>query len=51
MALAAAREDGFDEWLGSALSGRRIGGRAALKGMLRRGVAELGGLHAKFGVK
>lgn len=51
MALAAAREDGFDEWLGSALSWRRIDTRAAFKDMLRRGIAELGGLHAKLGVK
>jgi hypothetical protein len=51
MAVTAAREEGFDEWLGSALSWRRIDRRAALKDMLRRGLAELSGLHAKYGVK
>jgi 7-cyano-7-deazaguanine synthase in queuosine biosynthesis len=52
MALAAVGDgSGFDAWLGSALSWPRIGDREALHGMLRRGLAELGGLHAKYGVK
>jgi Queuosine biosynthesis protein QueC len=51
MALAAAADGGFEGWLGSALSWPRIDGREALQDMLRRGLAELGGLHAKFGVK
>jgi 7-cyano-7-deazaguanine synthase in queuosine biosynthesis len=51
MAVAASKGDGFDAWLGSALSWRRIGRRKELKDMLRRGIAELGGLHAKLGVK
>ncbi|MHC2462487.1 Qat anti-phage system QueC-like protein QatC [Bradyrhizobium embrapense] len=51
MALAAVRDGGFDEWLGSALSWPRIGQRDALKDMLRRGLAELGALHAAYGVR
>lgn len=51
MALAAARDGGFDEWLGGALSWPRIDGRDPLKDMLRRGLAELGALHANYGIK
>jgi 7-cyano-7-deazaguanine synthase in queuosine biosynthesis len=51
MALAAVRDGSFDEWLGSALSWPRIDEGAALKDMLRRGLAELGALHAKYGIK
>jgi 7-cyano-7-deazaguanine synthase in queuosine biosynthesis len=51
MALAAAKGAGFDEWLGSALSWPRLDDRHALKDMLRRGLAELGALQAKYGVK
>lgn len=51
MALVAAKDGGFDEWLGSALSWPRIDKRAVLKDMLRRGLAELGALHAKYGIK
>ncbi|MCA1386066.1 MULTISPECIES: Qat anti-phage system QueC-like protein QatC [unclassified Bradyrhizobium] len=51
MALAAAKDGGFDAWLGSALSWRGLDEREALKDMLRRGLAELGALHAKHGVK
>ena len=51
MALAAAKDDGFDEWLGSALSWPQVRERDALKNMLRRGLGELGALHAKYGVK
>ncbi|WLA63765.1 Qat anti-phage system QueC-like protein QatC [Bradyrhizobium diazoefficiens] len=51
MALAAAQDGGFEEWLGSALSWPRIENREALRDMLRRGLAELGHLHAKYGVK
>jgi 7-cyano-7-deazaguanine synthase in queuosine biosynthesis len=51
MALAAIQDGGFDGWLGNALSWPRINGRYALQDMLRRGLAELGGLHTKYGVK
>ncbi|WP_197679546.1 MULTISPECIES: hypothetical protein [Bradyrhizobium] len=51
MALAAAKGDGFDEWLGSALTWPHIQERDALDDMLRRGLGELGALHAKYGVK
>ncbi|MEY9753799.1 Qat anti-phage system QueC-like protein QatC [Bradyrhizobium yuanmingense] len=51
MALAAVKEGGFDGWLGSALSWPRIEQHDALKDMLRRGLAELGALHDKCGVK
>ena len=51
MALAAAKDGGFDEWLSSALSWPRLDDRDALKDMLRRGLAELGALQAKYGVK
>lgn len=51
MALAAVRDDGFDDWLGGALSWPRIHNSAALKDMLRRGLAELGALHGRYGVR
>lgn len=51
MALAAVKDGGFDVWLGSALSWPRLDQHDALKDMLRRGLAELGSLHAKYGVK
>nr|WP_249792753.1 7-cyano-7-deazaguanine synthase [Bradyrhizobium sp. BRP22] len=51
MALAAAKGAGFDDWLGGALSWPGIQERDALKDMLRRGLGELGALHAKYGVK
>lgn len=51
MALAATQDGGFDNWLGSALSWPRISKRTATKDMLRRGLAELGSLHSKYGVK
>jgi hypothetical protein len=51
MALAAVKEGGFDGWLGSALSWPRLDEGAELKDMLRRGLAELGALHAKYGVQ
>ncbi|MDD1534003.1 MULTISPECIES: Qat anti-phage system QueC-like protein QatC [unclassified Bradyrhizobium] len=51
MALAATADDGFDRWLGSALSWPRIRRGDSLRDMLRRGLGELGALHAKYGVK
>lgn len=51
MALAAARDDGFDDWLGGALSWPRIHDREGLRNMLQRGLAELGELHSRYGVR
>jgi 7-cyano-7-deazaguanine synthase in queuosine biosynthesis len=51
MALAAVKEGGFDGWLGSALSWPRLDEGTELKDMLRRGLTELGALHAKYGVQ
>jgi 7-cyano-7-deazaguanine synthase in queuosine biosynthesis len=51
MALAAVKDGGFDQWLGSALSWPRLDQRDALKDMLCRGLAELGSLHREYGVK
>lgn len=51
MALAAARDDGFDDWLGAALSWPRIHDREELRNMLQRGLAELGALHGRYGVR
>lgn len=51
MALAAAKDGGFDYWLGSALSWLHLNQRQALKDMVRRGLAELGALHANHSIK
>ncbi|WP_316205315.1 Qat anti-phage system QueC-like protein QatC [Bradyrhizobium sp. SZCCHNS3004] len=51
MALAAVKDGDFEQWLGSALSWPRLDQREALKDMLSRGLAELGTLHAHYGVK
>jgi hypothetical protein len=51
MALVATEGGGFRNWLGNALAWPLIGERDALQDMLRRGLAELGVLHAKYGVK
>jgi 7-cyano-7-deazaguanine synthase in queuosine biosynthesis len=50
VARLAADEDGLDRWLGSALSSSLITNRPALRGMLQRGLDELGLLHAKYGL-
>ena len=51
MALAAVKDGGFNKWLGSSLSWPRIERRDELQDMLRRGLAELGALHASYGIK
>jgi 7-cyano-7-deazaguanine synthase in queuosine biosynthesis len=51
MALAAVAADGFDAWLGNALSSAMIGDRAALRAMVERGLSELRTLHETYGVK
>ena len=50
MARLVAAQDGFDRWLGPTLSSPRITNRAALRAMLRRGLDELGLLHAAYGL-
>ena len=50
LAQLAIDEDGFDYWLGTALSSPLIGNRAALRGMVERGMAELRELHTNFGL-
>jgi 7-cyano-7-deazaguanine synthase in queuosine biosynthesis len=50
IALAAARADGIETWLGHALASPLIGDRAALLAMLKRGMAELHTLHEAYGV-
>lgn len=51
IALAAARTDGIEAWLGHALASPKIGDRAAVVAMLERGLAELNELHRAYGVK
>ena len=50
MARLVTAEDGFDRWLGPTLSSPRITNSAALREMLRRGLDELGALHARYGI-
>ena len=50
VALAAVRDDGVESWLGHALASPLISDRAALLGMLDRGMAELHALHESYGV-
>ena len=49
-ALLSVQEDGLDRWLGPTLSSPLIANRAALREMLKRGLNELGALHAKYGL-
>ena len=49
MTLAAAKDGGFDDWLGSSLSWPCLDEHIALKDVSRRGLAELGTLPAKYG--
>ncbi|WP_225767733.1 Qat anti-phage system QueC-like protein QatC [Inquilinus sp. Marseille-Q2685] len=51
IALAAVKADGIDSWLGHALASPFIQDRAALLGMLERGLGELRALHQTYGVK
>lgn len=50
MALAAASSDGFDSWLGTALSSPAVTHKAELRSMLQRGLDELAALHRVLGV-
>lgn len=51
IALAAVKADGLESWLGHALASPYIQDRAALLGMLERGLGELRALHQSHGVK
>lgn len=51
IALTAVRDEGADAWLGHALSSPLIGDRAALLGMLERGLEEVRALHDTYGVR
>jgi hypothetical protein len=51
VALAAVASDGFDNWLGAALSSPAIHDRPTLKAMIQRGLNELKSLHQAYGVK
>lgn len=51
IALAAVKAEGIESWLGHALASPYIQDRAALLGMLERGLGELRALHQSHGVK
>jgi Predicted PP-loop superfamily ATPase len=51
IALAAVHAEGVESWLGHALASPFIQDRAALLGMLERGLGELRALHQAYGVK
>ncbi|WCK68987.1 Qat anti-phage system QueC-like protein QatC [Agrobacterium tumefaciens] len=51
IALASVKADGLDRWLGHTLSPPDIGDRNGVRGMLDRGLNELGELHRLYGVK
>ena len=50
MAVARVQAEGIDAWLSSSLSYPNIGPKAPLKGVIQRGLAELGALHQHLGV-
>jgi 7-cyano-7-deazaguanine synthase in queuosine biosynthesis len=51
IALASVKAEGLDGWLGNTLSSPEIGDRDNIRGMLDRGLSELGALHKIYGVK
>lgn len=51
MAIAEVRSEGLDNWLGTTLSSGKLGHTAALKDVVRRGLAEIEKLHLSYGVK
>lgn len=51
IALAAVKAEGVESWLGHALASPYIQDRAAMLGMLQRGLGELRALHQAHGVK
>lgn len=50
MARLTAAEDGVDRWLGPVLSSTYISDREETRGMLQRGLDELGLLHMRYGI-
>ncbi len=50
VALAAVRDEGAESWFSPALASPFVRDRAALLGMLNRGIAELQSLHKSYGV-
>lgn len=51
MALAEVKDDGFDTWLGSALSYPEMRDLHKVRALIERGLGELSDLHKTFGVK
>lgn len=51
MAIAEAKDSGFDAWLGSSLSYPNVQDRAQSKHLIRRGLDELSSLHELHGVR
>lgn len=51
MAIAEVGSEGLDNWLGTTLSSSHLGDTAALKDVVKRGLAEIEKLHLKYGVK
>jgi hypothetical protein len=51
MAINEAKIDGFDAWLGTALSTPLIGDTTPLSDLVARGLSELAALHTAHGVK
>lgn len=50
MAIAEAKAEGLDRWLGASLTAPRIGETAELRSLIGRGLKELAALHEKYGV-
>jgi hypothetical protein len=51
MALAAVKADGFQSWIGTALSTALLGDVAPYEAMVQRGLDELKALLKSYGVK
>jgi hypothetical protein len=51
MALEAVQQDGMDYWLGATLSSPLVKDKQELKGVVQRGLDEIAGLLARFGVR
>lgn len=51
MAVAEVEADGFDSWIGSALSYPKMGDTKPLRDLVRRGLGELAVLHKHLGVR
>jgi 7-cyano-7-deazaguanine synthase in queuosine biosynthesis len=51
MAIAEVKTEGLNRWVGASLNAAVLGDTADLRGVLKRGLAELEALHRKYGVK